>query len=37
VIYVSPGTRHAYTITGLGLSEATFRSIAADLYRVPKA
>jgi hypothetical protein len=36
IIYVSPGTRHAYAISGLGLSEASFRSIAADLYKVPR-
>jgi hypothetical protein len=36
VIYVSPGTGHAYTLAGSGLSESSFRSIAGHMYRVLK-
>jgi hypothetical protein len=31
---VNPGTTHAYAISGSGLSEATFKSIAASLHKV---
>ena len=34
-LYVRPGTSRAYSLTGSGVSEATFRSIALALYKVP--
>ena len=34
VMNVNPGTTHAYAISGSGLSEATFKSIAASLHKV---
>jgi hypothetical protein len=36
VIYLDPGTSHAYALSGSGMTEATFRSYAAALYKVPK-
>ena len=36
-IYVSPGTAVGYTATGTAVTQATFVSIAAALYLVPKS
>ena len=35
-VYVSPGTAKAYTVTGSGISQAAFISIAAELVKVAK-
>lgn len=35
-IYVAPGTRNGYTITGSGMSQDAFKSIAAGMVKVPK-
>jgi hypothetical protein len=36
-IYVNPGTAQGYTATGTSVSQATFVSIVAALYLVPKS
>ena len=36
VLYVAPGTARAYTLTGTGLSQESFVSIAAALVKVAK-
>jgi hypothetical protein len=36
VIYVNPGTRHAYAFMGQGMSQSKFKSYAAALIKVPK-
>ena len=35
-VYVNPGTSHAYSLTGTGMSRGTFAAIAAALVRVAK-
>jgi hypothetical protein len=35
-IYIDPGTRKGYTITGVGLTQDAFKAIAAALLKVPK-
>jgi hypothetical protein len=37
VIYVAPGTGHAYSIKGTGMTQATFVSLATLMARVPKS
>ena len=36
-IYIGPGTRKGYTITGTGLSQDAFKAIAAGLIKVAKS
>ena len=35
VIYVNPGTTHAYRLIGQSISQDSFKSIAAGFIRVP--
>jgi hypothetical protein len=37
VIYVAPGTGHAYSIKGTGMTQATFVSLAQAIALVPKS
>ena len=36
-IYIDPGTRNGYTITGTGMSQDAFTAIAAALVKVPRS
>jgi hypothetical protein len=37
VVYVNPGTTHAYVIAGKGMTQTQFISFAAKMLKVPRA